>query len=215
VTSTGTDVDPGATRRRLTKDQRRAQLLGAAEAVFAERGYGSTTFDDIAAQADVTRPLLYRHFQSVDEIYLECHRAAREEMQQRVIQATTGAGNRPRDQLQAGLTAYFHYVQERPERWDLLYGAGAAGGAIAQQTAELRFATAEQIARLFIQAAPRLANDEAVMYAHIVSGAAEQMGKWWQRNPTVRLDDVVERIMNAVWDGLNTMLKRARRQKHS
>jgi hypothetical protein len=41
------------------------------------------------------------------------------------------------------------------------------------------------------------------------------MGKWWQRNPTVRLDEVVERIMNAVWDGLNTMLKRARRQKHS
>jgi hypothetical protein len=53
------------------------------------------------------------------------------------------------------------------------------------------------------------------MYAHIVSGAAEQMAKWWQRNPTVRLDDVVERIMSVVWDGLDTSLKRARRSKNS
>jgi AcrR family transcriptional regulator len=215
MASTGTDVDVAATRRRLTKDQRRAQLLAAAEVVFAERGYGSTTFDDIATRAKVTRPLLYGHFESVDEIYLECHRAAREEMQYRVVHAAVDAGNRPRDQLHAGLTAYFQYVRERPERWDLLYGAGAAGGAIARQAAELRFATAEQIAGLFIHAAPRLPKDEAVAYAHIVSGAAEQMAKWWQHHPAVRVEDVVERIMSAVWDGLDTMLKRAKRQKAS
>src|SRR4030088_794776 len=106
MASTGRDVGLAATRRRLTKAQRRAQLLAAAEVVFAERGYGSTTFDDIAARAKVTRPLLYGHFESVDEIYLECHRAARQEMQHRVMQATVDAGSRPRDQLQAGLTAY-------------------------------------------------------------------------------------------------------------
>lgn len=197
------------TRRRLTKTERRAQLLAAAESVFAERGYGSTTFEDIAARAEVTRPLLYTHFDSVEEIYLECHRTAREEMQQILIDATVAAGSSPRDQLEAGLRAYFGFVRERPQRWELLYGPGASAGPLARQTAELRFATAEQMAALFAAAAPRLPAQEAIAYAHIVSGAAEQLAKWWQRHPSVTLDQVVQHIIDATWPGFDASIKRA------
>ena len=37
-------------------------LLDAAEAVFGARGFQKTTMSDIAAAADVSRPLLYRYF---------------------------------------------------------------------------------------------------------------------------------------------------------
>ncbi len=210
-------ADPASTteasspRRRLTKAERRAQLLAAAEAVFAERGLVGTTFEDIALRAEVTRPLLYGHFESVEELYLECHRVAREEMQQTVIAAAVGAGTEPRDQLAAGLGAYFRFVHERPARWDLLYGPGAAAGPLAPQTAELRFATAEQIAALFFTAAPQLPHDEAVAYAHIVSGGAEQLAKWWQRHPEVAVEEVLQRMMDAVWEGIAAMLRRAAR----
>jgi AcrR family transcriptional regulator len=197
-------------RRRLQKSERREQLLAAAEAVFVERGYGATTFDDIAAAAGVTRPLLYVHFSAVDEVYLACHRAAREEMQQWLFAATAAAPENPRDQLRAGLSAYFRFVRERPDRFALLYGPGAAGGPLAAAASELRFATAEQISALFIAADPQVPRLDAIAHAHIVSGGAEQLAKWWQRNPDVPLETVVERIVVVFWDGLNEIHVRAR-----
>lgn len=193
-------------RRRLSKETRRANLLAAAEAVFAEIGYSNATMELVAARDGVTRSLLYEHFASIDEIYLECHRNAREEMQQRVFEAVALAGPDLKDQLRAGLFAYFSYFGGHPQRFEVLYGPGGAGGALAEQTAELRFMTAEQIASLFIAAAPHVPGYEAVGAAHIVSGAAEQLARWWHRNPDISLEIVVEGIMSVIWPGLHERL---------
>jgi AcrR family transcriptional regulator len=193
-------------RRRLSKEARRAKLIRAAEAVFTEVGHGGATMELVAAHDGVTRSLLYEHFASIDEIYLECHRAAREKMQQRVFEAVALAGPDLEDQLRAGLLAYFTYFGERPQRFELLYGPGGAGGLLAEQTGELRFMTAEQIAALFIAAAPRIPRYEAVGAAHIVSGAAEQLARWWRRNPDVSIATVVDGVMTVVWPGLQNRL---------
>jgi AcrR family transcriptional regulator len=194
-------------RRRLPKEARRRQLIAAAEAVFGEVGYSGATMELIAARDGVTRSLLYEHFASIDELYLECHRTAREEMQERVFEAVTLAGDDLQDQLRAGLFAYFAYFSERLQRFELLYGPGGAGGPLAEQTAELRFMTAEQIATLFIAAAPHVAKYEAVGAAHIVSGAAEQLVRWWHRNPDITLETVVEGLITVIWHGLQTRLE--------
>lgn len=193
-------------RRRLSKEARRAQLVTAAEAVFSEVGYSGATMELVAAHDGVTRSLLYEHFASIDEIYLECHRTAREEMQRQLLEAAGLAGSGPEDQLRAGLTAYFGYFGEQPQRFGLLYGPGGPGGPLAEQTGELRFMTAEWIAAQFIAAAPRIPRDEAVAAAHIISGAAEQLARWWRRNPRVSVATLVEHVMTAVWPGLQTRL---------
>lgn len=200
---------PTQPRRRLSKEARRAQLIAAAEAVFAEVGYSGATMELVAARDGVTRSLLYEHFASIDEIYLECHRTARVEMQQRVFEAVAVAGPELRDQLRAGLYAYFTYFGGRPQRLELLYGPGGAGGRLAEQTAELRFMTAEQIAALFIAAAPHIPSYEAVGAAHIVSGAAEQLARWWHRNPDISLETVVDGVMTVIWPGLQNRLGEA------
>jgi AcrR family transcriptional regulator len=200
---------PTQPRRRLSKEARRAKLIAAAEAVFSEVGYSGATMELVAAHDGVTRSLLYEHFASIDEIYLECHRTAREEMQQRVFEAVARAGPDLQDQLRAGLTAYFSYFYERPQRFELLYGPGGAGGPLAEQTAELRFMAAERIAALFIAAAPRIPRYEAVGAAHIVSGAAEQLARWWQRNPDISLETVVDGVMTVIWPGLQKRLNHA------
>lgn len=200
---------PTQPRRRLSKEARRTQLIAAAEAVFAEVGYSGATMELVAARDGVTRSLLYEHFASIDELYLECHHTARQEMQQRVFEAVTLAGPDLEDQLRAGLTAYFAYFDERPQRFELLYGPGGAGGPLAEQTAELRFMTAEQIAALFIAAAPHLPRYEAVGAAHIVSGAAEQLARWWRRNRDIPLDTVVEGVITVIWPGLQNRLNDA------
>lgn len=201
-----TPIEP---RRRLSKEARRANLVAAAEAVFAEFGYGGATMELVAARDGVTRSLLYEHFTSIDDIYLECHRAAREEMQQRVFEAVAQAGPDLHDQLRAGLFAYFAYFAGRPQRFELLYGPGGAGGPLAEQTAELRFMTAERIAALFIAAAPHVPRYEAVGAAHIISGASEQLARWWHRNPDISLETVVEGVMSIIWPGLQNRLNEA------
>jgi AcrR family transcriptional regulator len=198
---------PTQPRRRLSKEARRAKLLAAAEEVFGEVGYSGATMELVAARDGVTRSLLYEHFASIDEIYLECHRAAREEMQRRLLEAAASAGPGLEDQLRAGLFAYFGYVGERPQRFRLLYGPGGPGGPLAEQTAELRFDSAEQIAAVFAATAPQIPEDETVAAAHIISGAAEQLARWWRRNPETPVEVLVEWVMTAIWGGVQRRLE--------
>jgi AcrR family transcriptional regulator len=55
--------------RRLRRAQRREQILAAATEAFARSGFAATSLDDIAAQAGITRVLLYRHFDSKSDLY--------------------------------------------------------------------------------------------------------------------------------------------------
>ena len=63
---TGEKAEP---LRRLPRAQRREQILAAATEAFARSGFAATSLDDIAAQAGVTRVILYRHFDSKTELY--------------------------------------------------------------------------------------------------------------------------------------------------
>lgn len=49
-----------APHRRLSAVERRALIEDAAARLFAERGYGATTVEDIVAEAGVSKPMLYR-----------------------------------------------------------------------------------------------------------------------------------------------------------
>ena len=68
------------TSARLPAPERRASLLACACRVFAEGSYRGTTTAEIAREAGVTEPILYRHFESKRDLYL----AALEECWKRV-----------------------------------------------------------------------------------------------------------------------------------
>src|SRR5260370_33828950 len=55
--------------RRLPRAQRREQILVAATKAFARNGFTATGLDDIAAEAGITRVILYRHFDSKTDLY--------------------------------------------------------------------------------------------------------------------------------------------------
>lgn len=203
--SGGRSTSLPARRRRLTREARRAQLLDVAEATFAECGYQGTSLEDITARAGITRPLIYSHFRSKDEIYLECLRSARAELEADFTAAVTSTEGFE-EQLRAGFTASFAFFERRPHAWELLYGSGAAvAGAVSEAAAEMRFQTAENIATLLVRAAPEFPRDHAVVYAHAISGAGEQLAKWWRRHPEVTIDVLVDRAMEVTWLGMENL----------
>ena len=61
-----------ATRPRLSAAERRQAVLDTACRVFARSSYRGATTAEIAREAGITEPILYRHFGSKRDLYLAC-----------------------------------------------------------------------------------------------------------------------------------------------
>ena len=59
------------TRRSRMKAERRLQLVRAASRLFAERGFRAVSMEDLAAEAGVSGPAVYRHFASKEALLAE------------------------------------------------------------------------------------------------------------------------------------------------
>src|SRR5215218_7720357 len=57
---------------RMSADDRRAAVLECACGVFARGSYRGTTTKEIACEAGISEPILYRHFESKRDLYLAC-----------------------------------------------------------------------------------------------------------------------------------------------
>ena len=61
-----------ATRPRLSAPERRQAVLDTACGVFMRSSYRGATTAEIAREAGITEPILYRHFGSKRDLYLAC-----------------------------------------------------------------------------------------------------------------------------------------------
>jgi TetR/AcrR family transcriptional regulator len=65
-------------RRREEKEQRREEIVDAAEAVFQRLSYATAKMEDVAREARVSRALVYLYFRNKEELYFAiCVRALR------------------------------------------------------------------------------------------------------------------------------------------
>ena len=106
---------PGVTPapvRRLHRAERRQQILAAATHAFARAGFAATSLDDIAAQAGVSRAIIYRHFQSKADLY----RAILDAVRQRLA-STVGTG----DYNPGSVGALVGAAAEDPDGFRLLF----------------------------------------------------------------------------------------------
>ena len=60
---------PTATRQLLSREDRRQSILEAAARAFARTGYAATSMEAVAAEAGVTKLIVYRHFEGKSELY--------------------------------------------------------------------------------------------------------------------------------------------------
>ena len=79
--------------------------------------------NDIADAAGVTYLVLYQHFESKRELYLELLRDIGEDLQLQISKATANAAG-PRQQIENGFGAYFQWVASHPAAFRLLFGTG-------------------------------------------------------------------------------------------
>lgn len=100
--------------RRLPADQRRREILEAAVAVFAERGFAATGTADIAAAAGIGEPTIYRYFANKQDLYLAALRLSSDEL----MESWRSIAAENEDPLNALLLLgqwYHQTLRDRPE----------------------------------------------------------------------------------------------------
>ena len=111
-------------RRRLSPDDRRSELLALGAEVFGQRPYDEVRIDEIAERAGVSRALMYHYFPDKRAFFAAVVRAEGE----RLFEATNTApqpGESLFDQVRAGVLAYVRYDEEHPHgAWAAYMGMG-------------------------------------------------------------------------------------------
>ena len=106
---------------RLDPRQRREQILEAANALFAERGYDEVSIEDIANSAGVTRGLVHHYFGGRKDVYialLERLGAVREE------QLPAPAGRSARARLADSVSRWLDWTEQNRTIWLATLGRG-------------------------------------------------------------------------------------------
>jgi AcrR family transcriptional regulator len=112
-------------RVRLSPVARRAQLIALGVEMLARRTLDELSVEEIAAQAGISRGLLFHYFSSKQEFHVEVARAA---AQQLLDRTAPDPALPPAEALRNALVAYIDYVEENPDNYKSLV-RGAASGA--------------------------------------------------------------------------------------
>jgi AcrR family transcriptional regulator len=169
---------PRADRERL--------ILEVAGQVFARRGYHAAAMDEIAAEADVSKPMLYAYFGSKEGLYLAyIDRTGRQLLDRLTAAGASGAS--PMARLHARTGEFLAFVEEHRDGWAVLFAEMASSRPLADEVASLRGQIAEAIRRMIsAEVTPaRLSDTAAEAIAHAIVGAGESLANWWLAHPTV------------------------------
>ena len=109
-------------RRRLAPDDRRQALINSALKLFNTRPYDDVSVDDIAADAGMSRALVYHYYGGKAGVFISALRRTGDD----VVAAIAKAGmDDPDNWLTAGLGAFFDHIQANPIGLTALFRHGS------------------------------------------------------------------------------------------
>jgi AcrR family transcriptional regulator len=117
-----------AERRGEEKERRRAEILDAAEALYAQKGWDALTVDQVARSARLSRALVYVYFRDKEELLFAIGERAMRVMRDRFVKAAASQ-ERGLDKVEAIGRSYMSYAYEFPHYFDFCsrFQAHAAG----------------------------------------------------------------------------------------
>jgi AcrR family transcriptional regulator len=106
-----------AERRGEEKERRRAEILDAAEVLYAQRGWDAVTMEQVARSARLSRALVYVYFRDKEELLFAIGERAMKLLYSRFTAAVAG-NSAGMDQVEAIGRAYMGYAHEFPHYFD-------------------------------------------------------------------------------------------------
>lgn len=199
-------------RARMTGQQRREQLLDVGRKLFAEKGFEGTSVEEIAATAQVSKPVVYEHFGGKEGLYavvVDREIAA-------LLDAITGAlaaGAHPRLLLEQAALALLDYIESSTDGFRILVRDSPPGQATGT-FASLMSDVANQVEYLLAAEFKTrgLEAKTAALYAQMLVGMVALTGQHWLDVRKPKKAEVAAHLVNLAWNGLSGLEKRPRLQ---
>jgi AcrR family transcriptional regulator len=171
--------------RRIPADERRSMIARAAGRLFARDGYAATRLEDIAAAAGVTKPIVYRHFDSKKALYLALLAKHGDDL------PTFFEGVRPSPYddsadavLRAILDRWLDYVRENQHAWVMLFRDSSGDDEIRAVRRQVT-RRARRVLAAFIAARPGAAvpKEQVEPTAELLTSGLAGLALWWIDHP--------------------------------
>lgn len=203
----GTSVPGDRPGKRMPASERRRQLQAVAIEVFAERGYRGASMAEVAERAGVTKPVIYRHFSSKKDLYLEIMDDAAERVLSRVWGGVEGAAD-PFDATRRGLIAYFAFLARYAEAFHLVQAEAFEEVEIREKLEALRNRVIGRIAKFFVRAGMGLSAADREIVATCIVGIAELAGRQLVLNKSEDPEHVADVAASLLVGGFDDLMRR-------
>jgi AcrR family transcriptional regulator len=205
--ATGQPKAAGARSARLPRDERRAQLLAAAQEVFVANGYHGAAMDEIAETAHVSKPVLYQHFPSKRELYLallDSHLSALTELMMGALNSTDDNDER----VQAVMRAYYRFIASDDQAHRLVFESDLINDSdVSSRLETFNKAFADAIARVIAEDT-KLPMLEAQLLGRGLAGMAQVSARYWlETDGNLDLDVASDLIYRLAWRGISRFPK--------
>lgn len=181
---------------------RRTQLLEAADRVVQRDG-SAASMNVIAAEAGITKPILYRHFGDKGGLYRALAERHIDDLLGRLRAALLTRGGL-RARTRATVDAYLASVEERPQVYRFLLERAAV------EEPDVRGQVVGFVRRFGEELAVGIGNEpelggvssqRALVWAHAIAGMVQAAGDWWLDQPDVPREQVVDELVTLLVDG--------------
>jgi AcrR family transcriptional regulator len=180
---------------RVPAAQRRALIEDAAARLFAERGYSATTVQDIVSAAGVSKPMLYRHFESKKDLQMKLLARRRDELAVAALDELLHTPGDPQLRLPAMIDAWFAHVEAHPHTSRNLFQDAVGDPDIEALQRELRAQQRAADVALLREFAPQLPQAELEPLGEIMRSALTGLALWWLDNPQVPREVVTSAVL--------------------
>jgi AcrR family transcriptional regulator len=190
-------------RVRMTGAQRREQLLDIGRELFGQKGYEATSIEEIAARAEVSKPVVYEHFGGKEGLYAVVVDREMQLLLDRFTSALSLPGH-PRQLLERAALVLLEYIEDDTEGFRVLTrdappvtsGVGSFSSLIGEVARKVEYILAEQFAERGYD--PRLAE----LYSQALVGMVALVGQWWLDNRSLDKHEVAAHLVNLSYNGL-------------
>ena len=184
----------------MTAQQRREQLLSVGKSLFAARGYEAVTVEEIAAAAEVSKPVVYEHFGGKEGLYAVVVDREMQALLQRIIDALTG--QHPRQLLEQAGMALFDYIDGDSDGFRILVrDSPVPTGNFASLVVEIAGRVEHLLARQF--KGRGFDTKLAPMYSQMLVGMVALTGQWWLDVRKPGKEEVVAHLVNLPYNGFS------------
>jgi AcrR family transcriptional regulator len=185
---------PRRTPTRLCAVERARLIDEAATRLFADRGYAATTVEDVVAAAGVTKPMLYRHYESKQDLCIRLLERYRDELIGATLSQFTRdqdsrAGERDDRQVEQMIDAWLEWVERHPDATRLLFTPIRGDRQVQATQLELFERQRDTQRALLGEFAPGLPDSELEPLAEITRAGFAAIALWLLAAPEDRRAD--------------------------